>query len=96
MNQSTLSELSKKQVINLCDGKNLGHTQDLVIDLCDGKICAIIVPESCGFGLRKGKETVVPWYKIQKIGEDTILVDAGDLLTEPRTEKRGRKGTWQL
>lgn len=95
MNQCTLAELSKKQVINLCDGKILGHAEDLVFDLCDGRICAIVVPENCGFGFKKGRETVVPWCKIQKIGEDTILVDAKELPPDAQSEK-GKKGFFKL
>ncbi|MBQ9120822.1 MAG: YlmC/YmxH family sporulation protein [Clostridia bacterium] len=91
MNQCTLEQLSKKQVVNLCDGKLLGHVEDLVFDLCDGKICAIIVPGNCGFSFKKGRELVIPWAQIQKIGEDTILVDARELPPDPPPGKRGRK-----
>ena len=92
MNQCTLTELSKKQVINLCDGKILGHVGDLVLDLCDGKICAIVVLENCGFGFKKGREAVVSWCAIKKIGEDALLVDANDFVQESCSGKNGRKG----
>ncbi|MBO5111300.1 MAG: YlmC/YmxH family sporulation protein [Clostridia bacterium] len=90
MNQCTLGELSKKQVINLCDGKLLGYAEDVVIDLCDGKICAILVPEDCGFSFKKGRELRIAWQQIQKIGEDTILVDVHEL-PPFNSGKKGRK-----
>ena len=92
MDQCTLEELSKKQVVNLCDGKLLGHTEDLVLDLCEGKVCALVVPENCGFSIKKGRDIVIPWAQIQKIGEDAILVDVRELPPDPPHGKKGRKG----
>ena len=69
-------ELKDKEVINLCDGRRLGYISDFIIDLCDGRITAIRVPEDGGcFGFRRGEEIVIPWGKIQTIGEDAILVE---------------------
>ena len=89
MHATTLTEFSKKQVVNLCDGKLLGHVEDLVFDPCDGKLCAIVVPGSCGFSFRRGRDLRIPWCQIEKIGEDTILVDAREL--PPESEHRSRK-----
>ena len=87
MNKNTLHELSKKQVVSLCDGRLLGYVGDLVFDLCDGRICAIVVP-ACNVPFwRRGGEEVIPWCRIQKIGEDAILVNT-DGLSSANSEKR--------
>ena len=47
-----MSELKKREVINVCDCRRLGFVGDLDIDPCSGKILAIIVPGPgcvCGF-----------------------------------------------
>ena len=67
---------------------------DFEIDLCDAKIISLILPSEIGlFGCPKGDELVIPWDKIECIGEDTILVkvNKGDLcrcLPEKRKHKR--------
>ena len=35
----------EKEVINVCDGKRLGHVTDLIFDECSGCIEAICVPK---------------------------------------------------
>lgn len=90
MNRCTLEELSKKQVVNLCDGRALGCVSDLVFNLCDGKLLAIVVSNGMGLSLKKGKDITVPWDKIQKIGSDTILVDVGELPGDDCCERKGR------
>ena len=50
---------------------------DLEMDLCTGAILSIIVPgERSMLGLFKARDgIVIPFCRIQKIGEDVILVD---------------------
>ena len=68
-------ELRAKDVINLCDGTILGNPCDFEFDPCDGKITAIIVPRPCGFlGLSHSNDLIIPWCKIECVGEDAILV----------------------
>jgi len=75
-----MTELSEKQVINICDGKILGYVIDFKIDPCDGRLTAIIVPGDCSFfNFRRTPDIIIPWDKICKIGRDTILVDIGIL-----------------
>jgi YlmC/YmxH family sporulation protein len=72
-----ISELRNRDVINVVDGKRLGVICDLDIDLENGRICAIIVPGTTRlfsfFG--GGRDYVIPWEHIVKIGVDTILVE---------------------
>ena len=73
-----MTNLTEKQVINICDGRILGYVSDFKIDPCDGKLTAIIVPGEGGFfSLKRCADIVIPWEKICKIGKDTILVDIG-------------------
>ncbi|NLM51395.1 MAG: YlmC/YmxH family sporulation protein [Firmicutes bacterium] len=77
-----ISDLRNREVINIVDGKRLGMIYDLELDLESGKIAAIIVPGSGGLFrfLGNGRDYVIPWENIVKIGVDTILVEfAGSL-----------------
>ena len=74
--------LKKLEVIILCSGAKLGRICDLEIDLTLGKIQAIFVPGkssfiSCLFKDKKN-EIRIPWHEIQRIGDDTILVQIAD------------------
>lgn len=75
-----LCELEDKEVINTCDCKRLGYIADLIIDECKGCIEAVIVPKCgkfCGiFG--DGKEYVIPFHCIKRIGPDIIIVELRD------------------
>ena len=71
-----ISELRDKDVVNIKDGRRLGCVSDVEVDICCGKLVAIIVPgEIRGFFFGKCEEIRIPWDKIVKIGDDTILVD---------------------
>ena len=67
--------LRDKDVINLCNGVKLGCPEDFEFNVCDGKIIALVVEgEASAFGFGKHDEFIIPWDKIQCIGEDAILV----------------------
>ena len=75
-----MTNLTEKQVINICDGRILGYVSDFKIDPCDGRLTAIIIPGECGFfSFKRSSDIIIPWDKICKIGKDTILVDIGIL-----------------
>ena len=74
-NRWSSCELSRKQIINVCDGSDLGCASDFEIDICDGRITSLIVQRSSGFlGLSRDCDLIIPWCDIERIGEDTILV----------------------
>ena len=75
--RTTFSDLKCKEVINVCDGGRLGCVTDLELDLCTGTILSIVVPgEGRLLGLLRARDgLVIPFCRIQKIGEDVILVD---------------------
>ena len=75
----TFSELRKKDVICMGDGRVLGRVNDLQMDASTGRICALIVPAgSCLSGFLHGEknQAVIPWSQIACIGDDVILVSA--------------------
>jgi len=70
-------DLRQKEVISTSDGTRYGFVSDLEIDTEEGKILSLIVP---GPGRVLGvfgrdQEYRIPWDKINKIGEDIVLVD---------------------
>ena len=70
-------ELRAKEVINLCDGKQLGHIIDLIIDTSCSRIVGIIVPCEKNFLsiFKPSSNIFIPYHRICKIGKDVILVD---------------------
>lgn len=91
-----INDLRNKQVINICDGRCLGYVCDVQINTCDGKLVAIIVPgENKGFLLTKCDEMTIPWDRIERIGDDTILVNVGELRPPCNDNcKKKRKFFW--
>lgn len=75
MKFSSMTDMSEKAVINLCNGAKLGCPEDFEFDVCSGKIVAIVVAgEGGAFGFGKRDEFIIPWDKLECIGEDAILV----------------------
>lgn len=95
----TYCRLREKDVINTCDGKNIGTVCDLMIDTDCGKIVAIFVSDRF-FGFSAGKPPVkIPWEKISCIGEDTILVELPRDCAQPsckQDEKHGDRARSKL
>lgn len=74
------SELKMKDVINVNNGQRLGVIKDIELDLTRGEIKSIIVPgEKKFFSVFSGKnDLVIEWDRVEKIGQDVILVDLTD------------------
>lgn len=94
-----ISELQAKDVVSVGDGKRLGSIGDLEIDTDSGLISALVIPgQGRFFGMvGSGKEYVVPWNQIVKIGTDVILVDLRPLRESgyylpPQSGKQGTGG----
>ena len=71
-----LSEFKQLEVVNLIDGKILGSISDFDINITEGKIEAIILPGNNKIRtfFNNKEEYIIPWSKINKIGEEVILV----------------------
>ena len=75
--EATFLELRCKEVVNVLDGRRLGHIVDIAFDLQSACVLGIIVPgEKSGWNIFKGTtQLFIPFGCITKIGEDTILVE---------------------
>jgi len=95
MNKMSTAELREKEVINLCGGERLGYPCDFEFDLDDGHITAIIVVENNGaLWAYKREEYIIPWRRIECIGEDAILIKIpqNELITGNCSCKSSREG----
>ena len=88
MNGTRITDLSNKEVINVCDGTRYGFVNDIEIDCITGQVVAIVVPSRCGFKFWCREDYVIPWNCIAKIGDDIILVDYKLKLCPKKDKKR--------
>lgn len=80
-----ISEFQTKEVVNIQDGKRLGHIGDLDINISKGTIENMIIPGQGKFMGIIGKEDSlsIPWGDIVRIGSDVILVQMKDRIGNP-------------
>ncbi len=76
MRKTSTEDVRELEVINLCGGERLGFPCELEVDLDSGCILSLIVTKSNkSFSIFGDKEEyIIPWCKIECIGEDAILV----------------------
>lgn len=69
-----LSELQYKEIVNL-EGKKIGNIIDVKLDET-GRLISLVLETNKKFFRSKTNETEteISWDKIQRIGEDVILV----------------------
>ena len=95
MERMNTFDLREKEVINLCDGAKLGYPCDFEFNTSDGRITAIVIPRPSGFlGLSHANDLIIPWNKIERIGEDAILVrlmPQENYLPEKTKRKNGKQ-----
>lgn len=74
--QYSFSDMSRKTVINVADGRELGHVCDMVFNNCGG-ITGFVVPGKKSFfkSITSADSVFIPWNRIIKIGSDVILVE---------------------
>ena len=65
------SDLKKKKVVNVIDGRDLGKVSDLVLSYPDGRVIAFLVGKKSIF---KDDLLIVNLTCVNKIGDDAILV----------------------
>lgn len=75
--ESSFLELRCKEVINVVDGRRLGHIVDIVFDLTSARLLGLVVPGEKSFWnvFKNGSQLFIPFSCICKIGDDTILVE---------------------
>ena len=74
--QYSFQELSKKTVVNVADGKELGHVCDMIFNAC-GNVTGLVVPgkKSILKSITSTDSIFIPYNRIIKIGQDAILVE---------------------
>lgn len=83
--------MKQKQVVNLCDGKQLGRVCDIVFSFPEGAVQGLVAPG--GKGLRFGKaDLFIDIKNVVKIGVDTVLVEVKS--APPKEKKRGERGEY--
>lgn len=77
--ESSFIELRCKEVVNVLDGRRLGHIIDIVFDLGSARVLGFTLPaEKSGWNIFKNSnQFFLPYGCIVRIGEDTILVEMG-------------------
>lgn len=72
-----ITDLNRKDIINLRDGAKLGPVKDVHVDLTEGKVQALVLDGPRRFLklMSAGQDIVIPWDKIKKIGIDAVLVE---------------------
>lgn len=97
MERLSTCQLREKEVVNVCDGAVLGCPSDFEFDIRDGRITAIVLPsQSSFFGFCRGDDVIIPWCKIECIGEDTILVRLSADECHRLKEDKKKKWIWKL
>lgn len=75
--ETSFLELRCKEVVNVVDGRRLGHIVDVLFNLENGCLLGVVVPGEKNFWnvFKGGMELFIPLCQIVKVGEDTILVE---------------------
>ncbi len=94
MQKISTEDLRELQVINLCGGELLGYPCEFELDIDDGRILGMTVTEGSFTLFGKREEYVIPWCRIECIGEDAILVKIphSELVCTNDCGKRKKKG----
>lgn len=71
-----VSELNRRDIINVVDGSKLGPVKDIQIDLEKGTVEALVLqgPRRIWF-FAADKDVLVPWEAVKKFGKDAVLVE---------------------
>ena len=89
----TLSQLRDKDVINLCNASRMGYINEIEFDSCTGQICSLVLCRTGGIlSLVKDGSLVLPWSRIECIGDDVVLVKIpDDEMSRLETERGSRR-----
>lgn len=85
-----LSELAKKDVINLYDGCYLGRINDIELELPASDVQAVVIYGKLKFFGLLGREDdiIIPWKDVEVVGEDSILVRCRSLRKQQPRRRR--------
>ena len=83
------NDLRRKEVISAADGSRLGYVDDIIVETNSSNVVAFVIFNRIFFfGIFGNKgDYIIPWEKIQMIGEDVIIVSC----KTPKPQKSARK-----
>ena len=84
-----LSDLRHKEVISAVDGVRIGFVDDVIVDTNTACVVAFVIfNRNFFFGIFGNREDyIIPWEKIQLIGEDAIIISC----KTPKPQKNPKK-----
>ena len=96
MKKITFCELTQKEVISCCNGCRIGTVYDVEIDSDCGRVLSILVRENSRRFEFSGKSKCIniPWERIDKIGEDFIIVNQSFVCECEEQKNEGKKSIW--
>ena len=85
MKPQRITDLSYKEVYDMDSGRRLGYVRDAEIDPETGRVTALIIPGKLRWLglLGREKEVIIPWERVQRIGEDILFVNKRSKLDTP-------------
>lgn len=78
----SINNLKTMEVIDINTGTKLGYIRDFVIDTSEYLIKSIIIPSNNVSFFGKVSNIEIPWSKIEKVGNDVVLVDGSELIED--------------
>lgn len=89
-----IADLKNKQIVCIKDGAVLGYIYDVELDTETGSLVSLIVPGRARFLGFFGREedVVIPWSKIEVIGQETVLVD----FECPQYKRKPKRGLFEF
>ena len=90
-----LSELRRKEVISVADGVRLGMVDDVIVDTKTACVVAFVIFNRFSFfgWLKNQEDYIIPWEKIELIGEDAVIVSCK--LPKPQKSQKKRLFFWK-
>ena len=90
-----LSELRRKEVISVADGVRLGMVDDVIVDTKTACVVAFVIFNRFSFfgWLKNQEDYIIPWEKIELIGQDAVIVSCK--LPKPRKTPKKRLFFWK-
>lgn len=84
-----IAELKDKQVVSIKDASVVGFVSDIEFDTDSGSLTSVVITgKNRGISfLGRGEDIVIPWDKIDVIGNDSILISMEGFLPKQRRKK---------
>ncbi len=84
-----IAELRDKQVVSIKDASVVGYVSDIEFDTETGTLTSVVISgKNKGISfLGRGEDIIIPWDKIEVIGNDSILISVEGYLPKQRRKK---------